>query len=150
MPRDSLQIANELIKRASDAGSPISNLALQKLLYFSQGWYLALANERLIDDEFEAWRYGPVVPGVYHAFKIYLSNPIPEDHLLAHHKASLTENENNFLDKIWDVYGKLPPHQLVAISHDKDGPWRKVWDEDNSGQMNDDEIKKYFISLANK
>ena len=49
----------------TEDGDYISNLKLQKLLYYSQGCFLALRDEPLFDSPIEAWTYGPVVPEVY-------------------------------------------------------------------------------------
>ena len=49
----------------------ISNLTLQKMLYIAQVIYLGTFDSRLFKAEFEAWDYGPVIPEVYHRFKIF-------------------------------------------------------------------------------
>ena len=71
-------VANFLINECNRQNVPITNLKLQKLLYFVQGEYVRSYNERLIDDDFYAWQLGPVVPEVYYKFAIYSSSPIPE------------------------------------------------------------------------
>ena len=59
------QIADYLIAFSHSVGDPISNLKLQKLLYYAQAWYLALHNEPLFPESIEAWVHGPAVPPVY-------------------------------------------------------------------------------------
>ncbi|MFD2419431.1 Panacea domain-containing protein [Amycolatopsis pigmentata] len=49
----------------ADDEATLSNLKLQKLLYYAQGHYLALTGRPLFDDEIQAWSHGPVVPAVY-------------------------------------------------------------------------------------
>ena len=60
-----------------DAGDTISNLKLQKLVYYAQGFHLALFDRPLFNEEVKAWMHGPVVPDLYHEYKIYGSNAIP-------------------------------------------------------------------------
>lgn len=60
-----------------EAGDLVSNLKLQKLLYYAQGFHLAMTGRPLFDEPIQAWMHGPVVPAVYHAFKVYGSGPIP-------------------------------------------------------------------------
>ena len=62
-------LANE--QANNEQGDMMTNLRLQKLLYFAQGWHLARYGKPLFDDDIEAWQYGPVVPSVYNAYKQY-------------------------------------------------------------------------------
>jgi uncharacterized phage-associated protein len=52
-----------------EAGDSLSNLKLQKLVYYAQGFHLALTEKPLFDEAIEAWEHGPVVPGLYHKLK---------------------------------------------------------------------------------
>ena len=61
-------VANHFVELLHDQGG-ISNLKLQKLLYYAQAWHLALYGEPLFRDRIEAWVHGPVVPPVFGAFK---------------------------------------------------------------------------------
>lgn len=64
-------------KNSDDEGNNLSKLKLQKLLYYAQGYYLALYNEALFDEEIRAWEHGPVVKEVYDHFKNIQGNFIP-------------------------------------------------------------------------
>ena len=59
-----------------EAGDIMSNLKLQKLVYYAQGYHLALFNKEFFSDEIEAWEHGPVVPQLYHCYKQYGSGAI--------------------------------------------------------------------------
>ena len=54
---------------AEEGGEYISNLKLQKLLYYAQGSFLAVTDSPLFDDPIVAWQHGPVVESVYHEYK---------------------------------------------------------------------------------
>ena len=69
-------VANYFIDIARCEGEQLSPMKIQKLVYFAHGWYLALYDEPLLDEKIEAWRYGPVVPSLYHEFKRYGSGTI--------------------------------------------------------------------------
>lgn len=71
---------NRIMKDDYDADS-ISNLKLQKLLYYAQGSYLALTNEPLFNENILAWKHGPVVNEVYQVYKKYGSDGIPDNQL---------------------------------------------------------------------
>ena len=69
MAYDSRQIANCFIRFVRDDGRPVFVTALMKLVYIAHGWTLALIDRPLVSDQIEAWRYGPVIPGIYHDFR---------------------------------------------------------------------------------
>lgn len=47
----------------------ITNLKLQKLLYYIQGEYMAKMNTPLFNDDFLAWEHGPIIREVYDKYK---------------------------------------------------------------------------------
>src|SRR5215510_7158653 len=73
-PYDSKAAANWFL----DLGQPLTPMKLQKLVYFAHGWSLALTGVPLIKDAVEAWRYGPVIPALYHEFKHNGARPITD------------------------------------------------------------------------
>ena len=81
MKDNALSIANYFIDLANEDNEPIRPLKLMKLVYIAYGYALALLNRSIIDyrfDKVEAWKFGPVIPSVYHSFKIYGKKPITE------------------------------------------------------------------------
>ena len=74
---DARTIADYVIAYYEKTDWVVSNLKLQKVLYFLQAQYLVSCNKKLFDDEIEAWGFGPVVPSVYHEYKIFGSASIP-------------------------------------------------------------------------
>lgn len=143
-----LQLAGEIVRRQSTRGRYVTNLSLQKLAYFCQGWHLALADRPLVADSFEAWKFGPVLPSVYHKFKVFSSNPIPPEHpLVRSSEAQLDNWSSALIDRVLDVYGEYTGAQLVEMSHVTDGPWARVWDADG-GIMDNADIQTYFKSLS--
>lgn len=81
MAYKAIDIAKKLIKMADDdianGGDNITNLKLQKLLYYQQGYHLAAFDTPLFDESVEAWIYGPVVPVVYDYFQPYGATSLP-------------------------------------------------------------------------
>ena len=68
-PFDPRAIANLMLDVADENGQQLSNLALQKLLYFAHATFLIETGSPLLGGFFEAWKYGPVHPGFYRSFK---------------------------------------------------------------------------------
>ena len=115
------QVAQNIIGFSHEHGDPISNLKLQKLLYYAQAWYLALYDVPLFDDPIEAWVHGPVVPSVYGKYKGWSWRPIdiePEEE-------EFDSQTRNHLDEVMDVYGGLSAYDLEKLTHQED-PWRNA------------------------
>lgn len=113
-------IAACLINLSYEQGSPVSNLKLQKLLYYAQAWNLAFSKQPLFNDEIEAWVHGPVVPSV---FKVYRDNkwaPIPN---VANDV--IPEDIRSHLEEVWRVYGHLEGNDLERLTHSEE-PWLKA------------------------
>jgi uncharacterized phage-associated protein len=136
-----LAVANFFVGRALDESERyLTNMALQKVLYFADGEYIAKERRRLFDDRIEAWQYGPVVPAVYHEFKRFGKQPIMEKATALEIKDNATmrlwtpeipasedsDADRAFLGEIWDRYGKRPAIDLMKESHRDDGPWAQV------------------------
>ncbi len=130
-PYDPRRVANLLLGEARRIGLSISNLSLQKLLYFSHGFALIQHQIPLVSGYFEAWHYGPVHPAVYEAFKSAQANPITFKaqacDVLTGKSIALSDIDatdvRRLAQKVLAGYGDLSPGQLVNIVHAKRGPW---------------------------
>lgn len=115
-------VAKYIISVSREHGEPISNLKLQKLLYYAQAWHLALYDGALFDERLEAWVHGPAVPPVYGEYKQWSWQPIcadvPEIHIA-------DERIKAHLDEVLDVYGGLTAMYLEKLTHQED-PWLKA------------------------
>ncbi|MDP2247969.1 MAG: DUF4065 domain-containing protein, partial [Nitrosomonadales bacterium] len=74
-----INVARYIIRKFQDAGDPVTNLKLQKLLYYVQGWHLGIYNTPAFEDDFQAWVHGPVVPSTFQEYRHNRWNPIVED-----------------------------------------------------------------------
>lgn len=149
---NSLSIANFFIDKSLKEESELSPLKLLKLVYISHGWYLGLEDSPLIDDKIEAWKYGPVVPKIYHSFKHYGNEQITNLDFDIQTFSYLQPNDNRivaFLKKIWEVYNPFTALQLSAMTHEINSPWDIVWNQQNgkakfSAEIPNDIIKNYY------
>ena len=64
-----LDVANFFIDSAKDTEDPMTNMRVNKYVYFAQGYALAKLGRPLFKDEIQAWEHGPVVPALYQLFK---------------------------------------------------------------------------------
>jgi len=124
-------IANFFINKGLDEGSINDNspMKLQKLVYFAQGWYLALYDRPLIDEQIEAWEYGPVVPSLFQAMKAFGNRPVEHYIIKQGVPVAPSPTMHEFLGEIWRIYGKFTATQLSNMTHEPDTPWKKVYDE---------------------
>lgn len=122
---------------------PITHLKLQKLLYFVQGEHYKLTGEPFFEDDFEAWRFGPVVPTVYSAFAKYANLEIPKQE---NELEQLQPTQAKAIVQTIGKYGKKSARELVDISHQQ-SPWKIAYELYGSGTIIPKEnIRSYFCS----
>lgn len=134
-----LDVAKYIVQEALCRKNPVSNLKLQKLLYFVQGVSLALHNVPAFNEKIVAWKYGPVVESVYYAYSMYGANdiivPFKEEF-------DLTEDLKEVVKLVLDELLELSAIELVKETHMDGSPWTKV-------SLNDiiptTSIKEYFL-----
>ncbi len=115
-----VHVANYFLSKADDdAGDVISNLKLQKLLYYAQGFTLAIMGAPLFPEKIEAWTHGPVVPDVYHYFKAHgnAGLPIPAE------VPEMPDDYATILDEVYSVYAQFSAWKLRNMTHDE-SPWK--------------------------
>lgn len=123
------EISEWFLAWAEDLEADISNLKLQKLLYYAQGHSIAQRHEPLFTDSIQAWAHGPVIPNVYHAFKDYGRGPIDADREIGpEFDWDRYKNVEEFLVAIWDRYGSLAAWTLREKTH-REPPWRDAFED---------------------
>ncbi len=103
----------------------ITNLQLQKILFFIQCAYCKQHDGGfLFDDDFEAWKYGPVVPAVYYEYSIWGGLPIDGvGSCEGDHDAEFSESDKRTILLTVEKWIDKDPWTLVAASHKEDAPW---------------------------
>ena len=114
-------VANYFLLKASKDEELITNLKLQKLIYYAQGLYIAMNNKPLFRESIEAWTYGPVIPSLYHKYKIHGNQGIPADDKFDPLK--IVVEKRKFLDEIYQAFGQFSAFRLAQISH-SDRCWK--------------------------
>jgi uncharacterized phage-associated protein len=129
-----------------EAGELISNLKLQKLVYYAQALYLAKYNKPLFENEIEAWAYGYVVPELYKDFKQHGANAIPPP--VDFNYSIYDPSEQEILEEVYLNYGQYSAWRLSQITHEE-ALWNKYKMGENNCVVPKEEIKKYFQNPAN-
>ena len=121
---NALDIAKYLITLASpEEEDLITNLKLQKLLYYAQGFHLALFGKPLFSERIEAWQYGPVVPEIYRFYKQYGSNSLPQPDNF--NIDEYDEETQELLNEVYEVYGQYTAPTLMRFTH-QEIPWKET------------------------
>ena len=111
-------IANYFIFLANTSGSFISNLKLQKLVYYAQAWYLVNYGVPLFQEDFQAWIHGPVIPDLYQEYKAWGWKPIEKEV----GEPSFCKETHNFLEEVAEVYFSCDAYELERMTH-QEAPW---------------------------
>lgn len=120
-----MDIAKYAVSRQYKTGRPISNLQLQKMLYFLQVVFASKNGSLLFPDQFEAWPYGPVIREVYVEFADCGGFPIRREFDI-----DIDHQTKLFLNAGIDTLAKKSPWDLVRISHAEGSPWDIVYNRE--------------------
>lgn len=133
---------------ASDGEDRLTNMRVQKLLYYCQGWHLAETGSPLFDESIEAWVHGPVVRGVYGQLRPYGANVIdPKD--LGGYEADPTDAEERFIVSVWNTYKDYSTTSLRDMTH-RETPWRTARrgiadDAPSEAEIGHESMAAYFL-----
>ncbi len=145
-------VANEFIKLCDKHSLELTNIKLVKLMYIAQGLSLSILDRPLFkDDNIEAWKYGPVIPSIYHEFKHYKSNPITSKSVVLGRnleilsEPKLTNEEDKKIVKLtWNLYKDMSPLDLVDLTHRAGTPWSLTYQYGQNKTIDNELIKRYY------
>lgn len=143
MAYKALDIAKKLIFKAQNdepnGGERLTNLKLQKLLYYQQGFHLAFFGTPLFAEDVEAWMYGPVVPAVYDEYSAYGSSALPE----VKEPVSLSEDEEELFNEVYDAYREFSAIGLMNRTH-SERPWLDAVPHDRGTVITQESMMAHF------
>ena len=114
-------VADYFLAFCHEHGDVLTNLKLQKVVYYAQAWHIALKTKPLFDDRIEAWVHGPVVPALYRRFKRFGWEPIT----LQPRVPAFTNGTEKHLVEVFSAYGQFSAWDLERMTHDE-APWRNA------------------------
>lgn len=135
-------IANEVLCRAEELGIEITNMAINKIVYFVHCDFIIQTGNPLVGAKIEAWQHGPVFRELYHEFKVWEERPIkakakrvsPISGELEEAFFDSSVDQKEAIRSIIDRYVGFSAAHLRALSHARGGPWDQVWQ--HSGKAN--------------
>lgn len=125
-------LCNNILLRGKRDNVSISPMKLQKLMYYVCRDYVKETNQMPINELFEVWQYGPVLPSVYGEFKSFGSNPITSYAKDATGRSyKVNEEENPILastiEIVWAKNKHLSGIQLSAKTHQPNSGWYRAY-----------------------
>ena len=159
MTLDGRAVANFVLDFCEARGRRITNLSLQKIVYFCHVWSLVDQRRALLKHQFEAWQYGPVLQYLYREFKQFDREPIMGRAMKIDPKTGnrqvvryeLHEETYQLLSRVVDFYSRLSSTELVKLSHVKGGPWDMAWNHGgdvNPGmRIENDAITRFYSKV---
>lgn len=151
---EALLIARFAINYSNKKEYGISNLKLQKILYFIQAYFLITVNKPCFSDSIEAWDFGPVVPVVYHEFKQFGSGNIPkiDSYFMGNifdvkvkkfDDSSIDDCDKRNIESVIDEFKDFSATDLVKLTHSQD-PWKNAYVPFANNVITNESIKEFF------
>jgi uncharacterized phage-associated protein len=128
-PQSSLSVSRFFLESAKrDNLCDLTPMKMVKMVYIAHGWVLCFTEKPLLFERVQAWKYGPVVPNVYHEFKRFGDSAIPFG--IAGFLPELSASDPRVLsalDGVWNGYKGFTGIQLSTMTHRLDTPWYVTW-----------------------
>lgn len=154
-----LDICRYIINYSNEKDYGISNLKLQKLLYFVQAYFLCFSPKKqpCFKEKIEAWDFGPVVPEAYHEYKQYGSGDIPQIDSFLHfdpndiwettrvfyRNITIRDEDKKMIQGVVDNFADFSATDLVTLTHNQ-SPWKDVYRSHQNNIITNDSIRRYF------
>ena len=147
---NALGIANELIDLS---GHRMAQMKLQKLVYLSHAWNLAINQQPLVMDPILAWDNGPVIQRIwnhirdwgYNCEKTYFGDPRNDNRIVA----DITDEERLVINHVWGKYGVYSGRHLSELTHQPGTPWTNAYfRHGRNSRLSNDEIQQHITELA--
>jgi len=154
MPYSAKAVANMFLSLAKNDNETLSQIKLQKLVYISHGFNLAIRNAPLIDEDIEAWEYGPVIISLYNEFRGFGVDPISKE------ATEITINDNfdfiyevpcvsdtytkTLITTVWSKFKIYSGSNLSDLTHQIGTPWS---DTPSQSIINSDTIRNHYLAM---
>lgn len=154
-----LEICRHVINYSNEHDYGISNLKLQKVLYFIQAYFLINKKDHTpcFDEKIEAWDFGPIVPEAYREYKQYGNGDIPtvKSYLLfdngniwnskrVEYKDNIiSPDDKKLINKVIDKFSNYSATDLVSLTH-RQSPWIDAYIPCQNNEITIESIRRYF------
>lgn len=170
MAYDPKAIANYFLDVAEKKAESLTPMKLQKLVYFGHGWHLGLLRAPLLNEQIQAWSFGPVIRSLWKEFEEFGASPITRraiDYKFRSGTMSVITSTpaidstnsdllvKRLLDRIWEIYGGYSATQLSNMTHEAGTPWHRVSERYGGNipkytTIPEEWIQEYFEALGKR
>lgn len=148
-----LSLANTFIARHGGEHG-IQHMKLQKLAYYTYGWWLSHYATPILNEKPQVWKYGPVFKSMYKTLNVFGAAPIKEPQTYTpFENPTIIDDEAalNLIDWVWKRYSPYSATTLSDMTHKPGTPWRKIAEEKHfcvpeNYEIPDEMIKEYFVA----
>lgn len=145
-----MAVAQTFLYLAAREGQALTNMKLQKLVFFSHGVHLAAyGGAPLIDDPIRAWDFGPVIPPLYERLRRFGKGTVAAD-LGPCESMLLANSELQAIRSVWEAYKGYDAWALSRITHQPQSPWSQVWETCRYGDIPNALIELYYRARVTK
>lgn len=152
-----LDVCRHVINYSNERDYGISNLKLQKVLYFIQAYFLTKKRTPCFDEKIEAWDFGPVVPKAYREYKQYGSGDIPtiksyimfdendiwNSKRIKFEDTAIADEDKALIDKVTDKFADYSATDFVSLTH-RQSPWIDAYAPYPNNEITVNAIREYF------
>jgi uncharacterized phage-associated protein len=140
------------VNKGIDTGNYITQMKVQKVVFFAQGLCLAFDGRPIVNEQFEAWKYGPVLPKIYQFYKQWGSIPITKKNRFGIVQDGnsvfgidvFPDNIEKILELTWKATKDVEAGVLSGWTHTKGSPWEKHYEEGQNKPIPNEDIERYF------
>lgn len=156
-----LDVCRHVINYSNEHDYGISNLKLQKVLYFIQAYFLMQKKDHIscFNEKIEAWDFGPIVPEAYCEYRQYGSGDIPtiksyimfdENNIwnskrIKFKNTIIADEDKALIDKVIDKFADYSATNLVSLTH-RQSPWINAYVPHQNNEITIKAIREYFNS----
>jgi len=162
---DVFDVAAYIINKSIESGKPVSNLKLQKLLFYVQANFLVNLGKACFEEEIQAWKHGPVVPRIYREFRdhgevtitnsvefkpqfVFKNDELTMELVKVHEDLEANIKHANNVNEVLSSYAEVDPWDLVDKTHNE--IWRDVYDGTDNIVIKTEDIEAYYQKYPNR
>lgn len=157
MKYGAIDVSRHIINYSNEKAYGVSNLKLQKLLYFTQAYFLIKTGDICFSDRIEAWDLGPVVPVAYREYKLFGSGNIPtithviekdseniwNSKVISFADSTILASDKELIDSVVDKFSEYSASDLVGLTH-RQLPWIDAYSPHRNNEITREAIEDYF------
>ncbi len=142
-------VADLILDFCRTHGDLVTNLKLQKLVYYSQAWFLAIYEKPLFPQKFQAGIFGPIQPELFAKYKRFDDEPIRN----GNPKWDVPKYISQHIADVMEAYGGLSAFDLERLAC-SETPWKEArgdipYDADSTAIIDETTMKKFYMSKIN-